>query len=201
MNILKLIVTKITLIALLIVSTVSQAAPVTLNGMGIQKQWIDYEGISGDMPDFVWGNSDTESANSIGLYVEFANGIEGSIVYTGVSSYWNSDGEDEFGTLISATGFFQDYTRLHFLYNTEYTTDYGSGALPIAWIGNPSTPFGSNIELDYNEQGFNSQFRISDNGWNSVQITTYSSSAVPVPAAAWLFGSALAGLGVVRRKK
>ena len=30
---------------------------------------------------------------------------------------------------------------------------------------------------------------------------TFVASAVPVPAAAWLFGSALAGLGVVRRKK
>jgi len=29
----------------------------------------------------------------------------------------------------------------------------------------------------------------------------FVASAVPVPAAAWLFGSALLGLGVVRRKK
>jgi hypothetical protein len=28
-----------------------------------------------------------------------------------------------------------------------------------------------------------------------------SGNAVPIPAAIWLFGSALAGLGVLRRKK
>ena len=35
----------------------------------------------------------------------------------------------------------------------------------------------------------------------SIDGATFTASAVPVPAAAWLFGSALLGLGVVRRKK
>lgn len=35
---------------------------------------------------------------------------------------------------------------------------------------------------------------------NTFNITTEAVAAVPVPAAAWLFGSALLGLGVVRRK-
>lgn len=39
----------------------------------------------------------------------------------------------------------------------------------------------------------------STNGANGAFIN--NASAVPVPAAAWLFGSALAGVGVVRRKK
>ena len=41
---------------------------------------------------------------------------------------------------------------------------------------------------------FNYQAELSSDG-------TFTANAVPVPAAAWLFGSALAGLGVVRRKK
>jgi len=47
---------------------------------------------------------------------------------------------------------------------------------------------------------------VSQVGWAGYRATlfsdgTFEASAVPVPAAAWLFGSALAGLGVVRRKK
>jgi hypothetical protein len=38
-------------------------------------------------------------------------------------------------------------------------------------------------------------------GYDNVAITNADASAVPVPAAAWLFGSALAGLVAVRRKK
>ena len=41
----------------------------------------------------------------------------------------------------------------------------------------------------------------SGSGGVSYDGTTLSASAVPVPAAAWLFGSALLGLGVVRRKQ
>jgi hypothetical protein len=45
--------------------------------------------------------------------------------------------------------------------------------------------------------GFNANFDIT-----SVTITSYVTSAVPVPAAVWLFGSGLLGLaGVARRKK
>jgi hypothetical protein len=38
-------------------------------------------------------------------------------------------------------------------------------------------------------------------GLTSIQIDNISVSAVPVPAAVWLFGSALAGLGWMRRRK
>lgn len=41
---------------------------------------------------------------------------------------------------------------------------------------------------------------ISDNGMNYDNLSVDSVAAVPVPAAAWLFGSALAGLVAARRK-
>ncbi len=37
--------------------------------------------------------------------------------------------------------------------------------------------------------------------WDSSNFTEFSITAVPVPAAAWLFGSALIGLAGVKRKK
>ena len=161
--------------SLIILSSTINAAPETLHGMGIQKQWVDNEGVNDEMPDFVWGDSDAKAANSIGLYVEFSDGTEGSIAYTDISTKWNTHDEGgEFGTLISATGFFAEYNSLHYLYNSKSLSN-----LPIAWGDNPSTPFGSNVELDYSEQN-GSQFRIDANNWDFVKVTTYSSTA-PLP--------------------
>lgn len=44
-------------------------APETLHGMCIQKQWFDNERVCGEMPDFIWGNSEVKAPNSIDLYV------------------------------------------------------------------------------------------------------------------------------------
>lgn len=183
-------------VVLLAVAANLEAAPLTLEGMGIQMQWTDTEAAINEMPGFVWGNSDTALANSIGLHVLFADGTEGSIAYTNVSSNWNTNGA-AFGTLISANGFFASYAGagLHFLYNVP-----AGGLLPIAWIANPSTPFGFNVELDYNDNFLNSEFRVTTPGWGSVQITTYSSSAptptVPEPASMLAWGL-IAGVGAV----
>jgi hypothetical protein len=37
--------------------------------------------------------------------------------------------------------------------------------------------------------------------WKSTNFTSFTVSEVPIPAAAWLFGSALLGLGVIKRRK
>lgn len=184
----KLLKTKLIIAGLFAAGSVS-AAPLTLEGMGIQKQWIDTEAGINEMPGFVWGNSHTAMADKIGLHVLFANGVEGTIAYSGVATKWGTTGPT-IGTLISATGFFASYATagLHFLNNTP-----AGGTLPIAWVFNPSTPFGSNVELDYFDNSFGSEFRVTTAGWNSVQITTYSSSA---PVAAPDGGSSIALLGL-----
>lgn len=190
--------------AVMISATGAIAAPVTFDGMGMQKQWVDNEDVRDEMPGFVWGDSDTQGADKIGLYVEFADGTTGGISYTGVSGHWNTNGA-EFGTISMAFGFFADYATagLHFLYNTAPTNIYPE-ALPIAWIRNPTTPFGSNVELDYNDSSSGSEFRISASGWDFVTITTYSSSAdapqIPLPATGLMLLCAIGGLGLARKR-
>ena len=174
------------------------AAPILLECMGIQKQWTDSEAATNEMPGFVWGDSDTALADKIGLHVLFADGTEGSIAYSGVSPHWNTSGTP-FGTLISANGFFSSYATagLHFLYNVP-----AGGTLPIAWLSNPLTPFGNNVELDYFDNAVNSEFRVTTAGWESVEITTYSSSAVvPEPSSIVLFGLGTVGLIFMGRRQ
>jgi hypothetical protein len=45
------------------------------------------------------------------------------------------------------------------------------------------------------------EFLGSNSGWNGFYIDNIIATAVPIPAAVWLFGSALLGLGVVKRSK
>jgi hypothetical protein len=71
------------------------------------------------------------------------------------------------------------------------TGQSGSTARPLT---------GSSINLFANSEGVAGEWRLSRDGtltWNSAAV-----SAVPVPAAVWLFGSGLLGLaGVARRKQ
>lgn len=181
----------------------AQAAPATLDGMGLIKQWTDVEGQLNDMPDFIWGTSDAALANRIGLYARFANGLEGTITYSGVAGRWNT-GNFAGIAADNATGFFTAAVGLHFLYNTAATNNYPE-ALPIAWE-DFVMQFSGNFDLDYNDQNFGtSDFRASIQGWGSVEIATYSSAVdpgrVPEPATLGLFGIGLAGLGAIARRR
>lgn len=184
-------------------ATSAHAVPASLGGLGLEKTWVDNEGITDEMPDFVWGSASTNNADKFGLFVEFADGTTGSIVYSGVSGKWGTTGP-VIGTVELATGFFAPYAAagLHFLNNTD-----SSGTLPIAWASNPATAFGSNVELDYHDTASGSQFRIQSAGWQSVEFATYSStavSAVPLPAGAALLFSGLVafgGIGAFRRRR
>ena len=83
----------------------------------------------------------------------------------------------------------------------------------LDWVGDPSSVL-TGITFDTDLIGFNSSFisffdhrvevQIAGLGWSGGQhLDMYlTTSAVPIPAAAWLFGSGLIGLiGVARRKK
>ncbi|MCP4089887.1 MAG: hypothetical protein GY746_08840 [Gammaproteobacteria bacterium] len=177
----------------------ANAVPLTLEGMGKITSWIDLETTSGEMPGKIWGTSDTDLADRVGIFVKFANGLEGTATYSGVSGLWNTT---NFTNLAAdtKTGFFDNAggDRLHFLVNSAL-----GGTLPMAW-DQLVMAFSGNFDLDYNTY-FGSHFRASVAGWASAEFATYSSTAsvVPLPAALPLFGTGLAVMGLFgwRRKR
>ena len=157
--------------------------PASLEGLGLVNHWTDFESSSGELPLDVWGSSDIDGADAVGLWVRFENGLEGSVTYSGVSGHWNSS----FGGIApdTATGFFTG-AQLHFLYNN-------GASLPMAWES-LVMPFSNNFDLDYSEY-HGSHFRASVFGWESAEFATYSSS-VPVtePGGLFLFTFLFGGL-------
>lgn len=189
-------------IAALALVVSASAAPVTLEGMNQIKQWTDTEAVSDEMPGFIWGTSDVDGANRIGLHVLFENGLEGSATWNNVAGVWNSANFAEIAAATS-TGFMVGFSGIHFLYNTAPTDTYPQ-ALPIAWNGSVM-PFSDNFDLDYNDpfNNLKSNFRASVAGWGSAVFTTYSSTAqnVPEPSTIALLGIGLGLVGFARSKR
>ena len=179
----------------LVSATTAIAAPISLDGMGIISQWTDYENQAGDMPANIWGTSDATSEDRIGLHVIFANGLEGSVTYSGVSGLWNTHSGFSLA-FDNATGFFTAAGGLHHLHNDTWT-------LPMAWTSFVM-PFSNNFDLDYAEY-LGSNFRASTAGWGSAVFTTYSSAVsggrVPRPSLLGLLGLGLIGIGAARRMR
>ena len=66
------------------------------------------------------------------------------------------------------------------------------------WYGEENEP--NNAWNFMNDRGFQANYYSKVNSYYSWAVRAGDVSLVPVPAAAWLFGSALVGLGLVRRK-
>ncbi|WP_246028816.1 PEP-CTERM sorting domain-containing protein [Litorilituus sediminis] len=186
---------------ILSVSTIANAGLIQLDGMGSIKEWVDLESTAGEMPEFIWGNSDSLNANKIGLYIELADGRSGSLVYSGVSGLWNST----FANLAPdiATGVFSSSPFLHFLFNTAKTLTYPQ-ALPAAWSNATISGVTGNFDLSYYEQ-VGSNFRADIAGWERATITTYSSAYSPVdvpePSTLAILSLGIMGLASRRFKK
>lgn len=174
----------------------ANAAPVTLQGMGMVSQWTDLETGNGEMPASVWGNSDVLMSDRVGIYVEFANGLTGSATYSGLSGLWNSGFSNK--AAVTKTGFFNNAggDALHGLFNNGVN-------LPMAWSA-LAMPFSNNFDLDYNVNQFNSHFRASVSGWQSAVFSTYSSAGpvpVPEPGTLAILCLGFAGLSFARWKR
>lgn len=187
--------------ALMVTGTAATALPLSFDGMNQIKEWRDNEDQTDEMPGNVWGNSDSQGVDRIGIYVEFANGVTGGISFDGVAPYWNSHDENTpFAgvTVRQAFGFFADYDEagLHYLYN-----EAAGGKLPIAWRFNPTTPFGRNVELDYRDNVRGSEFRVTSS-FDYVDIATYAGTTpVPLPGTGLMLLGGLGALAARRRGK
>jgi len=100
--------------------------------------------------------------------------------------------------LFSALGI--DYTSFRVDYSSSNTQEYGgfSYAKASGWFNNIYT----HIDVSNGASGVWSFLDVADGGSHYETIMYRDVSEVPVPAAVWLFGSGLAGLiGVSRKKK
>lgn len=167
------IVSMCTLVVMLLIgANTVQAAPLELDGLGLETSWIDTEGVDGDMPApaDLWGLSETEQANRIGIWVRYENGLTSWATYSGIDPA-------EWGTCCTVVA------------TEDSASDWLAGAtlhgvgrddLPMAWVS-ASNPWTGNFDLDYNS-AFGSDWRADSAGWGSVEIALYSNVRAPAPA-------------------
>ncbi len=162
---------------LIFINPVHAEPPDVLEGMKKIKQWTDYENKFNEMPSYIWGNHD--GADRVGIYVEFHNGLTGSVTYNNLVKIdiWNRRHGTKMVYPTTSTGFFvHNHTRpLHILRNIPTSCKGEAFCLPMAWA-NITMPFSANFDLDYQDSN-GSHFRAERKGWISVTITTY---AVPI---------------------
>ena len=73
--------------------------------------------------------------------------------------------------------------------------EVGQSVFSLMNVGNGLAAFGGMTTTNFHQPQLDAEILRAN------MFTYVATSEVPIPAAAWLFGSALAGLGVVRRKK
>lgn len=124
------------------------------------------------------------------------------------SPYGFSVTVDNFGTLSDTTSLVQvgdDGAALPGSDTVQFAGNQGNFQASLDWSGATSSFSGDDIPTVSVIQGMNPFFVIRESGQIDLQAlitsTSFETSAVPVPAATWLFGSGLLGLvGMARRK-
>ena len=97
---------------------------------------------------------------------------------------------------------FSEYTHERDTGNNWTWSFYDAADVLIGSLGYSNTGDSSIQTMDLLSLGFlgvNTVQLVHEGGW--INIDNLESTAVPIPAAVWLFGSALAGLGWMRRKQ
>lgn len=163
-------------------SSLAQAAPGELDGLGLEVSWVDVEDVPGDMPlpGDLWGLSETEQADRVGIWVRYENGLTSWATYSGIDP-------EEWGTCCSIV-VTEDSASEWLAGSTLHGV--GRDDLPMAWVS-ASNPWTGNFDLDY-DSPHGSDWRAQSGGWGSVEIALYSNvrepsvspprpPAVPVP--------------------
>jgi hypothetical protein len=158
------------------------------------------------------------SANAIPVTWTLDNVIMETFVagpsYTGVltGSFDYDSVTNQYSNIDIFSTWSTDFHKFYFETAPPWNISVGSDTGLQIWNVNPEYNY-IDIHLDFSSaitgQGgtvnlLNSTYMISSNSFAQSDASLISAgtiSAVPVPAAAWLFGSALAGLGWMRRRK
>lgn len=173
--------------ACLLIGSFSQAATLIINnGQLTGANNIDVNGVLYDVTfvdgsfDEVFGTTLMFDANNDGEALSFSNALLSSVLI----GIYDTDPELTLGcTQTDACSIFTSYSNSNGFVISRQTVNLADGG--VDYVSTSSV----------NE---NSDF----NNFPGAVIADWSISTVPIPAAAWLFGSGLLGLvGVARRKK
>lgn len=139
---------------------------------------------------------DTGVPGNVSVQIEFEQTFAGTLAGTGFSGVSITDQTPTSCVDTGSTGIFASSGCSGFIVNDTFDVitepvifDFSlGGTTVIDWLGGSTQAQGS-LPLD------------PSNGYVRYTLTTIQPSAVPVPTAAWLFGSALIGLSGIKRKK
>lgn len=184
-------------------SLTANAAVVTFN---VSQSWTQ-GGSSADTSGYIGitgtGETITVDPGSSGQYFDFilgggSFGTTGDKTSIGVYDVMRSYGE---GSIIGAGNFTaQSYSWASILSGNQPTSPKWnashSGALAFLTAGG----LYGYLLYDFERDGALSTMNILSGGYETVQGASIAVPGVPIPAAVWLFGSALAGLGWMKRR-
>jgi len=184
-----------TLIILASTLSIAQAAPITVN-------FTANIGGSGSLSTAGPGVAGSITYDSIGTDGNPGDPTKSIYLFSG-APYGFSVLIDNFGTLSAATSLVQVGDNGAFLPGSDtfqLAGNDGAYQLRIDWAGSISTFAGDGIQTPAVLSGMNPTLVITNSGQTEVlaSLNSLSFSVVPVPAALWLFTSALGLLAGVR---